>query len=137
MNMSLEGTPLCSPYHVPLLPYFLAGLSSQLPNYSHSSPLFSATCQRSRTSTQACMCPQGKTLEATAHRVLFHSSTELSQLPSPAPLPGTLGRQFEYPGVSWHLFWIDIFLAHGGFWHLSVPSSPSLQWPTAPSPCGQ
>lgn len=95
MKMSLEGTLLCSLYHASLLPYFLVDLSSQLPNYSHVSLLFSAICQRPRTFTQACIY-----LKATARRSLHHSNTELSHLSSPTSLPGTLGRRFEYPGDS-------------------------------------
>lgn len=45
-------------YCASLLPYFLVGLASELPVHSYPSPLLSATCQRSRTSTQAEYVPR-------------------------------------------------------------------------------
>lgn len=67
---------------------------------THPNTLLPVTSQTPRTSTQVHLhyLPPAKPLQAMAHRSPLHST----HLSSPTSLLGTLGRQSEHPGISWH-----------------------------------
>lgn len=111
METSLEGTLFCSPYCASLLPYFVVGLSSELPVHSYPSLLLSAAYV-------PCESPS---------RPLHTSSPST---------PALSYLDSHLPALSL-AHWVDLFLARGGFWHLSGLPSSSLQQSTLPSPRDQ